>query len=270
MIMSMSRWHLGRDNGINKLLPESDIYFGDASSYTISSVHNDGSNSSAMYEEITGHRYDKIQRPLVKVTSIRSNGTVSSNGGHNSSGRPFQRSSWDGQNQQQRPIVGVHPSPAVGQPRSRHSADTVSKEKMFSPIAVPNKAQPPPYINCPTQQSSSWAMGQPETPDTCSFVPYRRAAVVPSSSNGLGNGNVSSRSFAEGEVYENVTNLDFDDKRLAQSIGHQPRTLSLEDEEVAILTSRAIPAPVELDAESTRIDSESDDNESSIMRAVNV
>jgi hypothetical protein len=251
----------------SKLLGETDIYFGDTSSYTISSVHNDGSNSSAMYEEITGHRYDKIQRPLVKVTSIRSN--VSSS----SASRPFQRSSWDGQNQQQqqlRPFVGVHLSPsAVGQPRSRHSADTVSKEKVFSPIAVPNaKSQPPPYINCPAQPSSNWTM-TPETPDTCSFVPYRRAAVIPAT-NGNGNVPTASRSFTtDGEVYENVTNLDFDDnKRLGQSIGHQPRTLS-PDEEVAILTSRAIPAPVELDVESTQIDSESDDNES-IMRAVNV
>ena len=250
--------------GSSKLLGETDIYFGDASSYTISSVHNDGSNSSAMYEEITGHRYDKIQRPLVKVTSIRSNVSNSS------ASRPFQRSSWDGQNQQQqqqqqlRPFVGVHPSPAVGQPRSRHSADTVSKEKVFSPIAVPNKSQPPPYINCPAQPSTNWAT-TPEAPDTCSFVPYRRAAVIPANN---GSNSAVSRSFAtEGEVYENVTNLDFDDNK-RQSIGHQPRTLS-PDEEVAILTSRAIPAPVELDVESTQIDSESDDNES-IMRAVNV
>lgn len=219
-----------------KLVPESELYFADTSSYTVS-VNHDGSNSSAMYEEIHGHRYDKIQRPVAKVTSIRSGG------------KPCQRSSWDGQNQ--RPLPSVH-SVAGGQPRSRHSADTVSKEKMFSPIVVPK------FINC-TNQSSHWLPpGQSDmaVADTCSFVPYRRAAVVPA------NGNTSDSRFADGEVYENVTNLDFDEKK--------PRTLS-PDEEVAILTSQfhgSIP-PAEMEAESNRIDSESDDNDS-MMRAVNV
>ncbi len=190
-----------------------------------------------MYEEIHGHRYDKIQRPVAKVTSIRSGG------------KPCQRSSWDGQNQ--RPPPAVH-SMVGGQPRSRHSADTVSKEKMFSPIVVPK------FINCNNQQSHWMPAGQPEmAADTCSFVPYRRAAVVPASGNSS-----DSRFAGDGEVYENVTNLDFDEKK--------PRTLS-PDEEVAILTSQfhgSIP-PADVDVESTQIDSESDDNDS-VMRAVNV
>lgn len=224
-------------NGV-KLLPDSELYFADTSSYTVS-VNHDGSNSSAMYEEIHGHKYDKIQRPLAKVTSIRSNG------------KPCQRSSWDGQNQ--RPPVGVH-SVAGGQPRSRHSADTVGKEKMFSPIVVPK------FINCSNNQSNWLApAGQPDmASDTCSFVPYRRAAVVPAQS-----GNSNDSRFADGEVYENVTNLDFDEKK--------PRTLS-PDEEVAILTSQfhgpMPPTETEADESSNRIDSESDDNDN--MRAVNV
>lgn len=97
------------------------------------------------------------------------------------------------------------------------------------------------------------------TADTCSFVPYRRAAVVPSSSGG--SSNVSDARFAEGEVYENVTNLDFDEKK--------PRTLS-PDEEVAILTSQFHGTiPTEMEVESTQMDSESEDNDS-VMRAVNV
>lgn len=220
----------------SKLVPESELYFADTSSYTVS-VNHDGSNSSAMYEEIHGHRYDKIQRPVAKVTSIRSGG------------KPCQRSSWDGQNQ--RPPPGVHSAAGAGQPRSRHSADTVSKEKMFSPIVVPK------FINCSNQSGIWLPAGQPDmAADTCSFVPYRRAAVVPA------NGNNSDPRFTDGEVYENVTSLDFDEKK--------PRTLS-PDEEVAILTSQfhgSIP-PGEIEIESTRIDSESDDNDS-VMRAVNV
>lgn len=217
---------------------ESELYFGDTSSYTVS-VNNDGSNSSAMYEEIHGHRYDKIQRPVAKVTSIRS-----SVGG----GKPSQRSSWDGQNQ--RPPVGVH-APPGGQPRSRHSADTVGKEKMFSPIMLPK------LNKTPSQQTNWLPAGQSDMiADTCSFVPYRRAAVVPATG-------ANDPRFPDGaEVYENVTNLDFDDKK--------PRTLS-PDEEVAILTSQfhgSMP-PVEQEMESAQIDSESDDNDS-IMRAVNV
>ena len=232
------RFAVRGDINSGKLLPESELYFADTSSYTVSgSVNHDGSNSSAMYEEIHGHRYDKIQRPVAKVTSIRSGG------------KPCQRSSWDGQNQ--RPPPGVH-SIVGGQPRSRHSADTVSKEKMFSPIVVPK------FINCSGQQSAWMPAGQPDmAADTCSFVPYRRAAVVPAS------GNSSDPRFVDGEVYENVTNLDFDEKK--------PRTLS-PDEEVAILTSQfhgSIP-PADGDVESTtQIDSESDDNDS-VMRAVNV
>ncbi|XP_046441992.1 uncharacterized protein LOC124192631 [Daphnia pulex] len=230
-----------RDMSSGKLVPESELYFADTSSYAVS-VNHDSSNSSAMYEEIHGHRYDKIQRPVAKVTSIRSGG------------KPCQRSSWDGQNQ--RPPPGVHLAGAGGQPRSRHSADTVSKEKMFSPIVVPK------FINCTNtngQQSSHWVPpGQPDmTADTCSFVPYRRAAVVPSG----GSSNVSDARFAEGEVYENVTNLDFDEKK--------PRTLS-PDEEVAILTSQFHGTiPTEMEVESTQMDSESEDNDS-VMRAVNV
>ncbi|KAK4002448.1 uncharacterized protein LOC116926909 [Daphnia magna] len=227
-----------RDLSGGKLVPESELYFADTSSYAVS-VNHDSSNSSAMYEEIHGHRYDKIQRPVAKVTSIRSGG------------KPCQRSSWDGQNQ--RPPPGVH---AGGQPRSRHSADTVSKEKMFSPIVVPK------FINCSntTSQQSHWVPpGQPEMAmDTCSFVPYRRAAVVPSS----GCSNVGDTRFVDGEVYENVTNLDFDEKK--------PRTLS-PDEEVAILTSQfhGSIAATDMDVESTQMDSESEDNDS-VMRAVNV
>ena len=224
-----------------KLVSESELYFADTSSYAVSVGNHDSSNSSAMYEEIHGHRYDKIQRPVAKVTSIRSGG------------KPCQRSSWDGQNQ--RPLPGVHL--AEGQPRSRHSADTVSKEKMFSPIVVPK------FIHCTNTngQQSHWVPpGQPDmNADTCSFVPYRRAAVVPSS----GSSNINDVRFAEGEVYENVTNLDFDEKK--------PRTLS-PDEEVAILTSQfhgTIPTATEMEVESTHMDSESEDNDS-IMRAVNV
>lgn len=229
----------GRADGINgKVLPESELYFADTSSYTVS-VNNDGSNSSAMYEEIQGHRYDKIQRPVAKVTSIRS-----SAGG----GKPSQRSSWDGQNQ--RLPVGVHGAPGA-QPRSRHSADTVGKEKMFSPIALPK------FNSVQQVQQANWLpAGQPDMiADTCSFVPYRRAAVVPASGGNDGR-------FPDAvEVYENVTNLDFDENK--------PRTLS-PDEEVAILTSQfhgSMP-PVEQEA-GTQMDSESDDNDS-MMRAVNV
>lgn len=78
-----------------------------------------------------------------------------------------------------------------------------------------------------------------------------------------GSSNINDVRFAEGEVYENVTNLDFDEKK--------PRTLS-PDEEVAILTSQfhgTIPTATEMEVESTQMDSESEDNDS-IMRAVNV
>lgn len=78
----------------------------------------------------------------------------------------------------------------------------------------------------------------------------------------------TSGSFAEpGEVYENVTNLDFDEKKKQQQ---QPRTLS-PDEEVAILTSMQFhAAPVELNGESNCNEVESDNDSAEEMRAVNV
>ena len=248
----------GNNNSGMKPLGESELYFGDtSSSYTVS-VHNDGSNSSAMYEEIHGHRYDKIQRPLAKVTSIRSGG------------KPCQRASWDGQNQPQQLRTNaagtVHPTPPSvlsngGQPRSRHSADTVAKDKIFSPIVVSK------LISSSNNQQSSWGTGQQQQPaatetataDSCSFVPYRRAAVVPATS--------SSGNFGDArEVYENVTNLDFDEKKQQQ----HPRTLS-PDEEVAILTSQFKPSvESSMEAESNCIDSESEESALEEMRAVNV
>ena len=86
---------------------------------------------------------------------------------------------------------------------------------------------------------------QTEMTDSSSFVPYRRAAVQAADSG----------RYSE-EVYENVTNLDFDDKK--------PRALS-PDEEVAIITSQFI----DNDIESTQLDSETEDQDSN-MRAVNV
>lgn len=206
--------------------PDSELYFGDTSSYTIS-VHNDGSNESAMYEEIQGHRYDTIHRPLDhlgKVNLLNDKSCL--------------RSSWDGHNQ--RSMAAIHQA----QPRSRHSADTVGKDKMFSPIVVPK------FVNCSSSGTSSWMSIPTETTDTCSFVPYRRAAVVPNHGR-----------FDEAEVYENVTDLDFDNKA---------RTLS-PDEEVAIITSQfcAPVTTVDQEGDSTHLDSELDDNES-IIRAVNV
>lgn len=77
-----------------------------------------------------------------------------------------------------------------------------------------------------------------------------------------GNSTIGDTRFVDGEVYENVTNLDFDEKK--------PRTLS-PDEEVAILTSQfhGSITTTDMDVESTQMDSESEDNDS-IMRAVNV
>lgn len=248
---------LGRDQVMNgkKLNSETDLYFGDTSSNYTVSAHNDGSNSSAMYEEIHGHRYDKIQRPLTKVTSIRSGVPA----------KPCQRASWDGQNvAQHQPsrtgssiTASAHPViTSAGQARSSHSADTASnKEKMFSPIVVPK------YIQ--QSNNNNWAGSSQQQltdpADTCSFVPYRRAAVVPASG-----------SFNEaGEVYENVTNLDFEE----DSRNKQPRTLS-PDEEVAILTSQFHGAPpVDESTHENPVSEEDDDDDDSIeetMRAVNV
>ena len=223
---------LGRQNNIKSGIvrgePESELYFADTSSYTVS-VHNDGSADSVMYEEIKGPRYDTIKRPVTKATPPRN-------------GPPSQRSSWDGQHS--RTAVCLNQA----QPRNRHSADTVGKEKVFSPIVIPK------FINCSAQ--SSWMANMPNSTDMSSFVPYRRAAVLP-------NETVFSAHFTEGEVYENVTNLDFDDNK-------KPRTLS-PDEEVAILTSqfRGTVAQVDNDFESTQMDSECDDSDS-VIRSVNV
>ncbi len=250
-------WETGRDNVLSgkKLNSETDLYFGDTSSNYTVSAHNDGSNSSAMYEEIHGHRYDKIQRPLAKVTSIRSGGP----------GKPCQRASWDGQNvAQHQPLrtgssitATAHPvMTSAGQARSRHSADTAisnKESKMFSPIVVPK------YIQQSNSNNWSGSSQQSTDPaDTCSFVPYRRAAVVPASG-----------SFNEaGEVYENVTNLDFEE----DSKNKQPRTLS-PDEEVAILTSQFHGAPPVDESTHENPVSDDDDDDDSIeetMRAVNV
>lgn len=203
------------DSVRGRVEPESELYFGDASSFTVS-VLNDNCNGSAMYEEIQSHRYDTLQRPANDIIV-------------------GQRSSWDGHNQRLPPTAGIHAS----QPRSRHSADTVGKAKLFSPIVVPK------FSNCPSSGASSWVSNQTETTDSSSFVPYRRAVVQPTDND----------RYSE-EVYENVTNLDFDDKK--------PRALS-PDEEVAIITSQFI----DNDIESTQLDSETEDNDS-IMRAVNV
>jgi len=203
------------DSARGRAEPESELYFGDASSFTVS-VHNDNGNGSAMYEEIQSHRYDTLQRPA-------------------NDGMVGQRTSWDGYNQRLPPASGIH----AGQPRTRHSADTVGKAKIFSPIVVPK------FINCPSSGASSWVSNQTEMTDSSSFVPYRRAAVQAADSG----------RYSE-EVYENVTNLDFDDKK--------PRALS-PDEEVAIITSQFI----DNDIESTQLDSETEDQDSN-MRAVNV
>lgn len=108
--------------------PESELYFGDASSFTVS-IHNDNCNGSAMYEEIQGHRYDTLQRPA-------------------NDNMVGQRSSWDGHSQRLPSASGIH----GGQSRSRHSADTVGKAKIFSPIVVPK------FVNCPSSGASSWVL----------------------------------------------------------------------------------------------------------------
>lgn len=196
--------------------PECELYFGDTStsSFTISpSMHNEGCNGSAMYEEIHGHRYDTLQRPT------------------ESGGKSCQRSSWD----------------VPANQRLLHQSQP-KVPKIFSPIVVPK------FIICGSSGPSSWVSNQTEsTVDSCSFVPYHRAAVVSDS-------NANSNLISE-EVYENVTNLDFDDKK--------PRALS-PDEEVAIITSQFCASPQIDDVESTtQLDSDNEDDDS-IIRAVNV
>ena len=262
---------------------DSELYFnGDSSSYTaVSSLQ--GANDSVMYEEIAAHhRYDKIHRPS---TTKPAPPAVSQRPVNRSTAVPVQaqqRSSWDGHNGR---FVGPgHAGNVAGlgcvslvQPRSRHSADTSGQEagRLFSPIVVPkfktalsawsvnaNQQHPPP----PPPPTTSL--------DISSFVPYRRAAVAPKDNS---NNVLSSSSFNGGrmadqhEVYENVTDLDFDDHK------KQPRTLS-PDEEVAILTSQfRANAPQVGDAASdtTRLDSDcggggDDDDDDDSIRAVNV
>jgi hypothetical protein len=243
-----------REKNAGRLDPESELYFADTSSYTgHGSVHNDnGSSESAMYEEIRhGHRYDTIQRPL--------NGKPPPPPVMQRTYKCSQRSSWDGQTPSQRPMLSGVGLAAVSMalPRSRHSADTAGgKEKTFSPIVVPK------LVNC-AAQSAPWIvssvphLASPQAGDTCSFVPYRRTAVL---ANGV-------RSFGSADVYENVTSLDFDDSR------KKPRTLS-PDEEVAILTSQFRSGPIDADLEPTpeaAIESDADlDDGDSVIRAVNV